>query len=173
MFSLVLACLGASALASPRLRVAGISLPCPGGAPQAFTAGKSFFAYAGQEAPDAPLETVHEVLELPLLEPVVRPVFNTANALLPPEVHEAALLTLVNTERATAGLSALQTNGFAQTTARSWSQQMVAARAISHNDAYIATGRAGTGGDALGENVACDYSIPTMHTGLMNSPSHR
>ena len=86
----------------------------------------------------------------------------------------AALLVLVNQDRAQAGLVALESRGAIVAVAAAHSQAMAARGDIWHNDAYFkAATRAALGARALGENVALNGSIEDAHRRLMASPGHR
>ncbi|MGH2772261.1 MAG: CAP domain-containing protein [Actinomycetota bacterium] len=86
---------------------------------------------------------------------------------------ENVLLTKINAERAIAGLPPLARHPWADGVARAFSEKMAAAGTIWHNMDYMATGRKAMGANALGENVAWDWTLTAAHVGLMNSPSHR
>ncbi|MEO7556482.1 MAG: CAP domain-containing protein [Acidimicrobiales bacterium] len=84
------------------------------------------------------------------------------------------LLDLVNADRAAAGLSSLQWRDDVSAIAVVWSQAMVAAGQITHNDEYFsAATQALLGSSSRGENVANTGSIEAADYGFMNSPHHR
>jgi uncharacterized protein YkwD len=94
----------------------------------------------------------------------------------------AAVLCLVNAQRAANGLGALADNGSLTAAAQAHSDDMVAARYFSHTslDGRSYAGRisaAGYGGAATAENIAWGagrQSTPAeIVTGWMNSPGHR
>lgn len=86
----------------------------------------------------------------------------------------ARLLSLLNDERARAGLAPFALRADVTEIAAGWSGAMAQAEHLSHNDAYF-TPETRTRLDArmLGENVARNPSIDGAHRALMASPPHR
>ncbi len=110
----------------------------------------------------------HESVKLP---------FSVAKARARPDL-EAAMLALVNEERAKAGLTALQADPQALDTARAHSQDMLARGYFSHIGPEGASPFDRMRADGLrfrtaGENLALAPTLPMAHQGLMNSPGHR
>ena len=87
---------------------------------------------------------------------------------------EGRALQLINQERASAGLPALQMSGGARTVARAWSAQM-ASSGMAHNpDLSGDLARAGvTGWMTIGENVGYGGSVDGIHAMFMGSSGHR
>jgi uncharacterized protein YkwD len=110
----------------------------------------------------------HESVKLP---------FSVAQARARPDL-EAAMLALVNEERAKTGLPALQADPQALDTARAHSQDMLARGYFSHIDPDGASPFDRMRANGLrfrtaGENLALAPTLPMAHRGLMNSPGHR
>ncbi len=84
------------------------------------------------------------------------------------------LLQLVNRERVSAGLGALESRGAIVTIASGQSHAMAARGDIWHNEAYLTSStRSSLGAGAMGENVATNGSVDDAHRRLMASPGHR
>ncbi|MEU9106360.1 CAP domain-containing protein [Streptomyces xanthophaeus] len=96
-----------------------------------------------------------------------------------PSGPTAAVVALVNKERAKAGCSALTVNTKLTTAALNHSKDMAAHSNMSHtgsdgSDPGQRITRAGYSWSTYGENVAYGYSTPEqVMTGWMNSPGHR
>ena len=82
---------------------------------------------------------------------------------------EAESISLVNSERTSAGLSPLAADGAALSVARNWSAKMAQAGGLSHNpnlpneiDGWI----------KLGENVGRGPTVKDIHNAFMASPDH-
>ena len=91
---------------------------------------------------------------------------------------EQEMVRLVNSERAQAGLSALQVDDRLTRIAREHSVLMAARHGLSHQFAGEADVRhrivaTGLRFDFSGENVAFDVDAPSAHNALMHSPPHR
>ena len=85
----------------------------------------------------------------------------------------AQLLDLVNQLRAQAGLGTLVRRDDIVSIAVSHSEDMASQSRLFHNDSLFTSAvRASLGADALGENVALNFSIPAAHAAFMNSPHH-
>jgi uncharacterized protein YkwD len=96
----------------------------------------------------------------------------------PDPVNEAAMLRLVNQERTSRGLPALQANEPARAVARTYSVRMFAGGFFSHIDPdgkspFDRLRAAGVPYNAAGENLALAPTLDLAHRGLMNSPGHR
>lgn len=103
--------------------------------------------------------------------------FSVATARPRPDL-EAAMLVLVNAERAKAGLPALQADPQALETARAHSQDMFARGYFSHATPEGASPFDRMRANGLrfrtaGENLALAPTLPMAHQGLMDSPGHR
>ena len=120
-----------------------------------------------------------ETITQPITNTVTSTVSNTVDPLLqkllntPVDVLEAQMLDLINRDRVAAGEQPLQNQPWAKSVARAFSETLRAAGRLYHNPDYFATGRKAMNAELLGENVGYDSSIPTNHTGFMNSPHHR
>jgi len=120
---------------------------------------------------------------------LVLPLFLLATGAFAPAAHAAPtaamtgttlvdaghkLLDLVNVDRTAAGLSSLQWREDVSAIAIVWSQAMMTAGQITHNDEYFSAGtQALLGSSFRGENVAHTGSIEAADYGFMNSPHHR
>lgn len=90
------------------------------------------------------------------------------------EEATAALLTLLNKERAAGGLPLMQRRRDVDGIAAGWSKHLAAEGRLSHNDNYFsASTRRRLDARALGENVAHNNSPEAAHAALMASPPHR
>ena len=97
----------------------------------------------------------------------------TVRALSPAEAA-ARLLSLLNGERAAAGLPPFAMRADVTEIAVDWTAAMASSSHLSHNDAYFTRDtRNRLGARLLGENVAYDGSIDAAHRALMASPPHR
>ncbi len=83
---------------------------------------------------------------------------------------ENEALSLLNGERAAAGLAPVSLHADLNDDALGWSQHMMAAGSLSHNPNLASVT---TGWDKLGENVGLGTSIPALHDAFMNSAGHR
>src|SRR5205823_4855302 len=87
---------------------------------------------------------------------------------------EAQMLSMINAERAAAGVGAVQQIAWAHSVARQHSQDMAAAGDIWHNIAgFVAQGRAAMGASYLGENVAMDSTLAAGDALLYSDIPHR
>jgi len=108
---------------------------------------------------------------------------NAATAPAPPQPDgpvgsvdelEAQMLSMINAERAAAGVGAVQQIGWAHSVAQQHSQDMAAAGDIWHNiTGFIAQGRAAMGASYLGENVAMDSTLAANDALLYSDIPHR
>ena len=92
------------------------------------------------------------------------------------EVPDGAgrLLALVNHERTSRGMRALQGRGDIASIAGSHTASMAGHRTIWHNDSYFtANTRSSLRAKALGENVGMAGSVDAAHRALMDSAGHR
>ena len=93
---------------------------------------------------------------------------------LTPAEAAARLLTLLNGERAAAGLAPFTMRADVTEIAVGWTSTMAGSGHLAHNDAYFTREtRTRLGARLLGENVAYDGSIDAAHRALMASPPHR
>jgi hypothetical protein len=84
------------------------------------------------------------------------------------------LLSLINRDRAVAGLAPMVLRDDVSAIALAYSHRMAEAGTLSHNDEYFtAASRARLDAKALAENVALNSSVLDAHARLMNSPGHR
>ena len=112
----------------------------------------------------------------PATDPAPATAAQPAEAVGAGDVPDAAatLLTLVNQERARAGLGALESRPAIVAIAARQSQAMAERGDIWHNDAYFKPAiHAALAARALGENVAVNGSVEVAHLRLMASPGHR
>ena len=79
------------------------------------------------------------------------------------------LVGLINETRRIRALAPLVVSDELAARARSWSQQMARAGAVSHSGAVAA---AASTERAFAENVGCDVSVEAQHRALVDSPSH-
>src|SRR5439155_15212683 len=87
---------------------------------------------------------------------------------------EAQMLSMINAERAAAGVGAVEEIGWAHSVARQHSQDMAAAGDIWHNIAgFMAQGRAAMGASYLGENVSMDSTLAAGDALLYSDIPHR
>jgi hypothetical protein len=87
---------------------------------------------------------------------------------------EAQMISLINAERADAGVGAVQPIGWAHSVARQHAEEMAAAGDIWHNIAgFINRGRAAMGATYLGENVAMDSTLAAADALLYSDIPHR
>lgn len=91
---------------------------------------------------------------------------------------EALMLTLVNRDRAAAGLAAVAADPALAAVARAHSQEMARTGVVGHVSATTgdASDRAAAAGIHTGlllENIARAYGVAEAEVGLMNSPGHR
>jgi hypothetical protein len=87
---------------------------------------------------------------------------------------EAQMLSMINAERAAAGVGAVQQIAWAHSVAQQHSQDMAAAGDIWHNVAgFIDQGRAAMGATYLGENVAMDSTLAANDALLYSDIPHR
>ena len=86
----------------------------------------------------------------------------------------ARLLSLLNAERAAAGLAPFTMRADVTEIAAGWTTAMANASHLAHNDAYFTKEtRQRLDARMLGENVAFDGSVDAAHHALMASPPHR
>jgi uncharacterized protein YkwD len=126
-------------------------------------------------------EAVAETLNLLTVEPdsherVTLP-YKLANPRPRPDL-EAKMLTLVNQERATAGLQPLAPDPELTEVARRHSADMFARGYFAHDtpeglDPFARMRAAGVRYLTAGENLALAPTLQVAHNGLMNSPGHR
>ena len=126
-------------------------------------------------------EAVAETLNLLTVEPdsherVTLP-YKLANPRPRPDL-EAKMLTLVNQERATAGLQPLAPDPELTEVARRHSADMFARGYFAHDtpeglDPFARMRAAGVSYLTAGENLALAPTLQVAHNGLMNSPGHR
>lgn len=83
---------------------------------------------------------------------------------------ESTFVSKINASRSANGLPPLQVSGALASGARSWSNQMMSANAISHNPGL---GSITSGWEALGENVGVGPDPNALHNEFMASASHR
>jgi uncharacterized protein YkwD len=87
---------------------------------------------------------------------------------------EAQMLSMINAERAAAGVGPVQQIGWAHSVAQQHSQDMAAAGDIWHNIAgFIDQGRGAMGATYLGENVAMDSTLAANDALLYSDIPHR
>jgi uncharacterized protein YkwD len=87
---------------------------------------------------------------------------------------EGQMLSMINAERAAAGVGAVQQIGWAHSVAQQHSQEMAAAGDIWHNIAgFIDQGRGAMGATYLGENVAMDSTLAANDALLYSDIPHR
>jgi uncharacterized protein YkwD len=117
-------------------------------------------AHEAQQAARAASTTAEAPPAAPASSPLVAPSSQSA--------AEARFLSLINSARAGAGLSALQLDGRLQSAARSWAQQLSSDGSLHHQNvsAFLDTWM------TAGENVAYGPSADTMFNALVNSPAH-
>lgn len=84
--------------------------------------------------------------------------------------HEGEILTLLNAERAAAGLGPVSMHSDLTDDAAAWSQHLLAQGTLSHNPNLSSVT---TGWDKLGENVGVGTSAASLHSAFMASSSHR
>jgi uncharacterized protein YkwD len=90
----------------------------------------------------------------------------------PAVTFASRIATLVNAERAAAGLSPLTVSGCAQTFAVTWSRHMAATADFSHQS--LTPIMTGCGARGAGENIAYGATSPEQFMTLwMNSSGHR
>jgi uncharacterized protein YkwD len=128
----------------------------------------------------SPLPTL--TVPLPLTVPTSAP-FSLAPApvtiQLPTETRtvpemQAALLSDVNAERASAGLGPLATQSWAQSVAMAHAEDMANARDIWHNyTGYLDIARQAISAYVDGENVGMALTLDRVDAALMASPPHR
>lgn len=92
--------------------------------------------------------------------------------------QEQEMLSLVNSERAKAGLSALKGDTQILRVARLKSQDMINKNYFDHNSPTYGSPfemmkSHGISYSTAGENIAMNRSVAAAHTALMNSPGHR
>lgn len=86
----------------------------------------------------------------------------------------ARLLSLLNGERAAAGLTPFTMRADVTEIAAGWTTTMAERSHLAHNDAYFTKEtRRRLDAVLLGENVAYDGSVDAAHKALMASPPHR
>ncbi|MCL4360117.1 CvpA family protein [Patescibacteria group bacterium] len=106
------------------------------------------------------------------------PIDVTPSSLTTDEAAEREMLSLVNAERAKAGVGALVSDPALASLARAKSRDMFVRHYFSHIDpdghdvAYRAEA-AGISFSVIGENLAYAPDVQIAHQGLMNSPGHR
>jgi len=84
--------------------------------------------------------------------------------------YENEALSLLNAERAAAGLAPVVMHSDLTDDALAWSRQMMSSGNLSHNPNLSAVT---VDWDKLGENVGVGTSVVSLHEAFMNSPSHR
>ena len=94
------------------------------------------------------------------------------------EASENTMLTLVNQERTSRGLSALTLDPGLRDVARAHSRDMFARGYFAHidpdgHDPFARLTAAGIHYQSAGENLALAPEVISAHKGLMNSPGHR
>ncbi len=111
-------------------------------------------------------------------EDSIRLPFTVAQGLKPDPAAEAAMLELVNAERAAAGLDPVRLDPELTAVGRAHSEEMFRLGYFAHRSPV--TGEPGDRLDAAGvrylasgENLAYAPSVEVAHRGLMNSPGHR
>lgn len=83
---------------------------------------------------------------------------------------EAAFVARINSIRASKGVGPLAVYGELTGIARSWSDQMAANGAISHNPSY--SSQVSADWTKLGENVGVGYTVDDLMNAFVNSPAH-
>jgi len=86
---------------------------------------------------------------------------------------EAQMLSMVNAERAAAGVGSVQQVGWAHSVARQHAQDMAAAGDIWHNADFVARGHSALRATYLGENVAMDSTLAADDALLYSDIPHR
>lgn len=81
-----------------------------------------------------------------------------------------AFVSMINSERAAAGLPGLSSSGSLASVAASWSQQMASSGNLAHNPSLTSQV---SGWRYIGENVGYGPDAGTIHRALMNSSAHR
>lgn len=95
-------------------------------------------------------------------------------AILPVAQLEAQMLSMINAERAAAGVGPVVTQSWSQSTAEQHSQAMAAAGDIFHNmTGYMDVARGILGATALGENVGMDSTLAAVDSLLFADPPHQ
>jgi uncharacterized protein YkwD len=126
---------------------------------------------------DAAKEAMKTVTVEPESNETVELNFTEKNATVRPDL-ERKMLDLVNKERTSRGLSALQYDPELTKVARDHSRDMFERGYFSHytpekKDPFDRMKEANVKFLAAGENLALGQSLSVCHTGLMNSPGHR
>src|SRR5262249_52509994 len=86
---------------------------------------------------------------------------------------EAQMLSMLNAERAAAGVAPVENQPWAQSVARQHSQDMAAAGDVWHNmTGYMDQGHQVLGATYLGENVSMDSNLAANDARLFASPGH-
>jgi uncharacterized protein YkwD len=108
-------------------------------------------------------------LGVALLAPALSTVFASA-AHADPGSEEALFVSLTNQLRVAHGLNPLATNGALLSVARTWSGNMAAAGAISHNMSL--PNEIGGSWTKLGENVGTGWTVDSIQNAFIASPHH-
>ncbi|MDP9403901.1 MAG: CAP domain-containing protein [Actinomycetota bacterium] len=110
----------------------------------------------------------------PESQPAQQPAPEPAGTIAEEPGAAARILSLVNRDRAAAGLAPLESRGQIVSVAQGHSRDMAGRRTIWHNDAYFTDStRRSLNARGLGENVAMNSSVDDAHRRLMASPGHR
>jgi hypothetical protein len=109
------------------------------------------------------------LLGMALLAPALSAALATT-AYADPGSEEAQFLALTNQLRVNHGLNPLATSGTLVSIARSWSSNMAAAGAISHN--MNLPNQVSLPWEKLGENVGTGWSVDSIQNAFINSPHH-
>lgn len=83
---------------------------------------------------------------------------------------ESSMASLINSERTSRGLNALEVYWDLTDDARTWTAQMIADGQISHNPNLAAVT---SGWSSLGENVGVGPNVDRLHRAFMDSSGHR
>jgi uncharacterized protein YkwD len=91
-----------------------------------------------------------------------------------PSGYTSAVLLIVNTQRALAGVGALSQNSFLDCSSHLHSLSMIAANSMTHDGWYETILQSGYKGIRAGQNIAYGYATAQeVMTGWMNSQGHR
>ena len=137
--------------------------------------GGAMLAPAASAAPCAVVLTCAESTPSPEPTPTTQPAPPPTTAPPMSSADAAArLLSLLNGERAAAGLPPFTMRADVTEIAARWTTAMAEASHLAHNDAYFTKEtRRRLDAVLLGENVAYDGSVDAAHEALMASPPHR
>jgi opacity protein-like surface antigen len=110
---------------------------------------------------------------LSLLVAAVVATFGMSIAAAADSASEGGFLSKINSSRAANGLAPLSVDGGLRSHARNHTADMIASDSIYHSSSGELAAAAGSGWEAIAENVGRGNSVSSLHTAFMNSSGHK